>query len=230
LNAQARNYFSLGEVENCWKCLEEVNVAFDNLGASDASSKLDYYGLIAAVRCRMGDWEHAWKIITTHLYDHITKTDIIPYFTMSGASFAIDALLYTLSNPTAWNNGTTFGTVKMTKSKLISKTEKLINAFNKTAITFPVSQPRGEQLKASLLALKGKNADKEFAKAFEKAKTFGMVYQQALCLYEKGILTNNSQSLVEAVEIFHDISSRGKDWQEIFKINKGKALKLLGDD
>jgi tetratricopeptide (TPR) repeat protein len=229
LNAQARNYYALGDVESCWRCLEDVNIAFETLGASDVSAKMDYFALNALVRARVGDFETTWKIIVTNLFDQITKADVTPYFTIFAISDTIDATISLLSNPHVWVNSSPLNG-KITKSKMQSKAEKLITFLGRFASIYAIAQPRLELFKGMFAHSKGKSFEKELTKGIEKAKAMGMIYDYACGIHDKGSFSNNPALTKQALDIYPELASRGKDWTEHKSlVGARKAFKILGD-
>jgi len=208
LNAQARNLFALGEFEKCFKCLEEINIAFESIGVTDLSVEANYYALWALMNLRMGELEDCWKAANLSL-NVLSKIEPTIYFTFSSYAFLAETFVLLLQQPKLFNK-------EITKSKIAACCKKSLQLLEKFAESFVFATPRSMLWRAVMYHADGKSskAEKIWPKCLESSVALGMHYEESLIAFEKGRCASSvssesgKQDTDRANNIFPAIQSR----------------------
>lgn len=155
---------------------------------------MNYFGLMALVSFRLNELEECYQIASTALLllKHTEPTTFTTFLVYYSLAETLLLLYHILSKQT-----TNRGFVK--PEKVLASAEKAVSHLVKFSKSFTFAQPRADMWSGflNLKLKKSSNAEKDFTRSLESANKLGMKYEQALCLYEKGLASNNSVCAIE---------------------------------
>lgn len=232
LNAQARNFYVLGENEQCLKCLHDVELALEFLkpplnssnAICDMTAQINYYGLRALMELRLRNVDAAFEN-ADQLNNIFKEKEVTVYFTFDGYASLVEFYLLFLQQFKLWRKTDN-------KKKLLSKAEKALSYLTKFAQIFGFAQPRNDLWKGQILCHNKKSKyEEDFKRSEETAIKLGMNYEKALCFYERSIISGARQDFDKACEIFPEIKLRAtalpntlRDIEEIEVESEGSSI------
>lgn len=120
-NAQARNYYTLGEFTKSLQCLEEVKRGIESYGENnDISDELNYHALMAIFSLRQKKIEQCWKYAET-AFNILTIVQPTLCFSFFGYAWLLETYCTFLIDPQYLDDGK----IPLSKQKLMAKAEKV---------------------------------------------------------------------------------------------------------
>jgi len=220
-NAQARNYYALGDFPKCLSCLREVKTAFDSVGTNDISAQINFYSLNALMAFRKREFHQCW-IFTECVFNILNKVEPTTFFTFTGFVILPEIYVRILHEPKYYQGKEV--EVGFSKKELQNRLEKSLIFLGKYAEVFTFAEPRFHMWTGAVKFINGRTqkAEVDWSKALESAKKLKMSYEVAFILFMKGVITSNRDEIVNACKMFPEVKSQGIDLTTI----KLKLIKM----
>jgi hypothetical protein len=178
------------------------------MGVTDVTIEIIYYSLSALVNLRKKRMEQCW-IFAESVFNLLMTMEPTHFITYTGYTILPEIYFRILQDPKSW----TELSLTLSKSKVTTKLEKSLQYLQKFSETFPFAKASLE-IWSGCLRFASKNMKKATAmwtQALETAKSAGMKYEEALVLYNRGVLTKNHEDIVAACTLFPEIKTRAVD-------------------
>jgi len=207
-NAQAMNFYTMGEFVKCMACLRDVRIAFESVGTHDVSAQINFVTLNSLMLFRKKEINQCW-IFAEQAFNVICKIEPTAFFTFMAYFILPEIYIRLLLEQKYWKEGD----FSLTKKEIQTRAEKSLAALSKFAQIFTFAQPRLILWSAALKFVNGKEkkVEAEWTKAADVAKSLGLVYEEAFVIFIKGVITKNGDDIVNACKLFPEIKSLGID-------------------
>jgi len=219
-NAQARNFYAVGDFAKCLGCLKDVKIAFDSVGKEthDTSAEINFYALNGLMYLRRKELQQTWIFAET-VFNILSRLEPTAFFTFMGY-FILPEIYIRLLHEQRLKESE----FSVNKGEVIKRAEKAVLLLQKFAQVFAFAQPRLHLWQGALRYLTGKvsKAEQEWAQAISVAKSLGLEYEQAFVMFMKGVITKNGDDIVEACNKVPEMKSLGIDLTTL----KLKLIKL----
>jgi len=221
LTEQTKNHYTLGDDDKCLKGLDEIQLALENVDGNDVAAEINYHGLKALVYMKTEAWMDCWQV-AEEVFHTIENAEPTAYYTYFGYAALVEVYILLAQNTAVH--------AKIPRQRIQVKAEKTLIALAKFAKVFPIAMPRFYLWQGVSNWLNGKvsKAEKDWLKAIEYSENFGMKYEHAFILYQRGTFTKKKEDLAAAVTLFPQMS-KSKEMSPQMQRQEIKLSKILGE-